>query len=64
MKYLWSELCGPNPFTAFQDLAKQKQLMFQKKASWWKEFDWVGGVMVELDWVNIPTILYAENFNI
>jgi hypothetical protein len=26
--------------------------MFQKKASWWKEFDWVGGVMVELDWVS------------
>jgi len=33
-----------------KDLERERQRIMQNKASWWKEFDWVVGVMVEMEW--------------
>ena len=33
-----------------KDLERERQRIVQNKASWWKEFDWVVGVMVEMEW--------------
>jgi hypothetical protein len=33
--------------------------MFQKKASWWKEFDWVEGVLPHLRAPDAPVFLQA-----
>ena len=33
-----------------KELERERQRILQNKASWWKEFDWVVGVMVEMEW--------------
>ena len=33
-----------------KELERERQRIMQNKASWWREFDWVVGVMVEMEW--------------
>ena len=33
-----------------KELEIERRRILQSKASWWKEFDWIPGVMVEMEW--------------
>ena len=43
-----------------KELERERQRILQNKASWWKEFDWVAGVMVEMEWDGAPLPLCAH----